>query len=78
MTDTRRKYLRAIDAVARAQEYPPTVREVAEAAGSSVPSAQAAISLLGRDGYVVAAYATGRSLRLTDKGRAALAEQAAE
>jgi Mn-dependent DtxR family transcriptional regulator len=78
ITPRQREYLEAIQSETSRLGYAPTQREVALAAGRHFSSMQAALRVLERDGYVTHAYATSRSLRITEKGRAVLAQEAAE
>lgn len=53
------------------------MREVAEEVGTSPNAAFCTINALERQGLVSREYATARSLKLTDAGRAQLAGEAA-
>ena len=75
VTHRQRDYLQAISTLHARMGYAPTVREVATECSVVKGVADRAIVSLERQGLIARGYATARSMRLTDAGRAALATQ---
>lgn len=77
ITPRQRDYLRVIQGEITRRGYAPTYSDIAEPMGVSPQAVRLVVTTLQRDGYVAQEYATARSLRITDKGRAVLAQEAA-
>jgi DNA-binding MarR family transcriptional regulator len=74
VTPRQRDYLSALNRELARLGYSPTLAEVAAAVEVTPQRAADVVTSLERQGLVRRDYATARSLRITDAGRAALAE----
>lgn len=77
MTGAQRRYLETVAGLIERLGYSPTIREVAAEVGRAPSSAEMALVSLERQGYLARGYASARTMRLTDAGRAALAVEGA-
>lgn len=77
VTLVQREYLVTVARLWLQLGYAPTVQEIATERGRARHAVEMALGRLQRDGLVDRDYATARSIRLTEAGRAALAGEAA-